>query len=71
MKNSQTFKACDQVPSVNSVFLIENCVLDILVCTCLTIIYFLKKMKKKIESRLLKPVFVQNEYIKEFIGAKR
>ncbi|XP_078310367.1 von Willebrand factor D and EGF domain-containing protein-like isoform X2 [Crassostrea virginica] len=30
MKNSQTFKACDQVPSVNSVFLIENCVLDIL-----------------------------------------
>ena len=34
-------------------------------------IYIKINEEKKIESRLLKPVFVQNEYIKEFIGTKQ
>lgn len=35
IKQSQTYKACSRVPSVSPDSLIENCVLDIMVCLLL------------------------------------
>lgn len=48
IKQSQTYKACSRVPSVSPDSLIENCVLDIMVCLlfriniCLALKWFQK-----------------------------
>lgn len=54
IKQSQTYKACSRVPSLSPDSLIENCVLDIMVCFFLSYNYvFDIKMVQKFKSAKL------------------